>query len=215
MRNLKCVLTAVLILTMPFPVLAQEPRGIVAHTVALYTTYMCPAAGCAGDLVSCPAGQAIVTAKITYLFMEGVCDDGGTTACRGRLRGLLQDCLHPTRDLNSRGAILSITMQGKFRFCFDDAAVSDCSGTPPAAEVVGEGVNRMQGRVWLGIPGPIQASDELTLTQNRFFTVDGRRVRIDSIITTYNAILQPDLFFNNCGGTGCGLAGTAVSTMSR
>lgn len=205
-----------LMLTISAPVLAQAPRGIVANTVALYTIdYACGAVGCTGHLLACPAGQALVTAKITYLFMEGVCDDGGATQCNGRLRGLLEDCLLPARDVNIVGSIMSLRMRGQFRFCFDDTATSDCTGTPPAAEVVGEGVNRMQGRAWLGFPGPIHAHDELILSATRSFTVDGKEVRIQSIETVYDALLQPDLFFNNCGGGGCGLSGSAVSATSR
>lgn len=211
MTKLTCILTG-LLLTASAPALAQPPRGIVANTVALYTIdYACGTVGCTGHLLACPAGQALVTAKITYLFMEGVCDNGGATQCQGRLRGLLENCLLPARDVNIVGSIMSLTMQGQFRFCFDNTATSDCSGTPPAAEVVGEGVNRMQGRAWLGWPGPIHANDELTLNSTRPFTIDGREVRIQSIETVYDALLQPDLFFNNCGGRGCGLAGTAVS----
>lgn len=210
MRTLTSALTG-LLLTVSASVSAQAPQGIVANTVALYTVdYACSSAGCTGHLLACPAGQALVTAKIKYLFMEGVCDDGSATQCNGRMRGLLEDCLLPGRDVNIIGGIMSLRMQGKFRFCFDGTAISDCTGTPPAAEVVGEGVNRMHGKAWLGFPGPIHATDELILETTRPFTIDGKNVHIQSIVTIYDALLQPDLFFNNCGGRGCGLSGTAV-----
>jgi len=211
MKKLLPPLAAVLMLTLPGPLLAEPSRGIVAHTIGTYTKdFSCARTGCAGDLVTCPVGEGLVTAKITYLFMEGVCDDGGPTPCDGRLRGLLENCLNPTRDLNVRGGMMSLTMQGKFRFCFDDTAMSDCTGAPPAATVVGEGVNRMQGRVMLGARVPILASDELILTAAPAFTIDGREARIDATLTIYDATMQPDSTANNCGGNGCGFAGTAV-----
>lgn len=214
MKTLLYALTSMVMLAVPVPLLAEPPQGIVAHTIATYTTdFNCAGRGCTGDLITCPVGQALITAKMIYLFMQGVCDDGGPTPCNGRLRGLLENCLDPASGLNVRGAILSITMRGKFRFCFDDTAVSDCTGTPPTAAVVGEGVNRMQGRALLGSAGPIQASDELTLTDTQEFTIDGVVTRVRSTLTIYDSLLQPDFF--NCGGTGCGLAGTAVSNTSR
>lgn len=147
-----------------------------------------------------------------YLFMEGVCDDAGPTPCNGRLRGLLQNCLHPRTGINVRGSILSITMQGKFRFCFDDTAMTDCTGTPPAAAVVGEGINRMQGRLLLGGRAPMQASDELILTDAQYFTIDGKEARIRTKLTVYDSALEPP---NKCFRKGCGLAGTAVSNARR
>lgn len=200
---------AAMLFTTSTPVLAQAPEGIVANTAALYSIdYGCSGQGCTGHLLACPAGQALVTAKITYLFMEGVCDNGGAVQCNGRLRGVLEDCLLPARDINVIGNIMSVRMRGRFRFCFDDTATSDCTG--PAVEVVAEGVNRMHGKAWLGFPGPIHATDELIVTGTRSFIVDGKTVRIPSAVTIYDALLQPDLFFNNCGGSGCGLSGTAV-----
>ena len=122
----------------------------------------------------------------------------------------MENCLDPRSGLNVRGRILSITMQGKFRFCFDDTAASDCTGTPPVGAVVGEGVNRMQGRLLLGSQAPMQASDELRLTDTDDFTIDGKKTRVRSTLTVYDSTLQPDFF--KCGRRGCGLAGTAVES---
>lgn len=214
MKKLLYALMAMLMSTLPVTLLAEPPQGIVAHTIGSYTTdFTCADGGCTGDLVTCPAGQALIRAKMIYLFMDGVCDDAGPTPCNRRLRGLLENCLDPKRGLNTRGAILSITMKGKFRFCFDDTAASDCTGTPPAGAVVGEGVNRMQGRVSLRSRAPMQASDELILTDTQDFTIDGKETRVRSTLTVYDSTLQPDFF--NCPKTGCGLAGTAVSHTSR
>jgi len=211
MKKLLYALTGMLMLALPVPLLAEAPRGIVAHTVGTHSTdFTCAVTGCAGDLVTCPVGHGLVTAKITYLFMEGICDDAGPTPCNGRVRGLLENCLDPRRGINVRGAILSITMQGKFRFCFDDTAASDCTGTPPAAVVVGEGVNRMQGRALIGVRAPIQASDELILQDAPGFTIDGREVRVGPTLTIYDATLQGDFTANRCRKATCGFAGTAV-----
>lgn len=218
-KKLLYALTGMLMLTSAGPLLAewpQGPQGIVAHTIGTHTTDLtCAGTGCRGDLVTCPVGQGLVTAKITYLFMEGICDDLGPTPCNGRMRGLLENCLDPRRGLNVRGAILSITMQGKFRFCFDDTAASDCTGTPPAAAVVGEGFNRMQGRALIGVRAPIQASDELTLTDAQEFIIDGKVVRVRPTLTLYSATLEGDFTANRCRRTTCGFAGTAVSGSSR
>jgi hypothetical protein len=111
--------------------------------------------------------------------------------------------------------MLSLTMLGKFRFCFDDTAASDCTGTPPAAIVVGEGINRMQGRVQLGSRAPMQASDELILTDAQPFTIDGNEARVDATITIYDATMEFDPLGTNCGGKGCGFAGTAVLSPGR
>jgi hypothetical protein len=104
--------------------------------------------------------------------------------------------------------------------CFDNAAVSDCTGSPPAATIVGEGVNRLQARQLVGVSAPIQANDEVTLTRTKHFTIDGKNTQIRATLATYDATLQPDLAGDNCaaanGGTpGCGFAGTAVSTKSQ
>ena len=204
MKRLVYALAGVLMSTLPAPLLAEPPKAIVAHTIGSYTTdFSCAGGGCVGDLIACPAGQALMTAKMIYLFMDGVCDDAGPTPCKRRLRGLLENCLDPSR-------ILSITMQGKFRFCFDDTAASDCTGTPPVGAVVGEGVNRMQGRLLLGSQAPMQASDELRLTDTDDFTIDGKKTRVRSTLTVYDSTLQPDFF--KCGRRGCGLAGTAVES---
>ncbi len=209
MKKLVYALTGVLMSTLPAPLLAEPPKAIVAHTIGSYTTdFTCAAGGCVGDLVSCPAGHALMRARMIYLFMDGVCDDGGPTPCHRRLRGLLENCLDPRSGLNVRGRILSITMQGKFRFCFDDTAASDCTGTPPAGAVVGQGVNRMQGRVMLRSGAPMQASDELLLTDTQDFIIDGKETRVRSTLTVYDSTLQSDFF--KCGKSGCGLAGTAV-----
>src|SRR5262245_54163500 len=144
MRTLLFPLTALLTLGLPGSIGAETPQGIVAHTIGTYTKdFSCARAGCVGDLITCPAGEALVTARITYLYMEGVCDDAGPTPCNGRLRGLLQDCLNPSRDLNVRAGMMSLTMTGNFRFCFDDTATGDCTGNPPAGQIVGTGSNRM------------------------------------------------------------------------
>jgi len=216
MKKLLCALTGMLMLTSAVPLLAEGPQGIVAHTIGTHMTdFTCAVTGCRGDLVTCPVGHGLVTAKITYLFMEGICDDLGPTPCNGRMRGVLENCLDPRRGLNVRGGILSITMQGKFRFCFDDTAASDCTGTPPAAAVVAEGVNRMQGRALIGVRSPIVASDELILTDAQDFTIDGRQARVRPTLTIYDAMLQGDFTANRCRKTTCGFAGTAVSGMSR
>ena len=213
MKTLLYALTNTLMLTLPVPILAQPAQGIVANTIGTYTIDLtCVWGGCAGDLVTCPAGQALMTAKMTYLFMDGVCDDAGQTPCNRRLRGLLEDCLDPRSGLNVLGSMLSITMQRKFRFCFDNTAVSNCTGTPPAAAVVGEGANRMQGRLLMCAQVPIQASDELRLTATRYFTIDGKTTQVGPTLTIYDATMQSD--FLQCG-TGCGLAGTAVGNTSR
>jgi hypothetical protein len=211
MKQLLYTLTGISILALPVPLPAEGPEGIVAHTIGTHTTDVaCARTGCAGDLVACPVGHALVTAKITYLFMEEVCDDLGPTRCNGRLRGLLENCLDPKWGLNVRGSMLSFTMKGKFRFCFDESGESDCTGTPPSALVVGEGFNRMQGRALLGTGTPIQASDELIMTDAPPFTIDGRETQIRSTLTIYDAALQPDFLTNGCGKKGCGFAGTAV-----
>ena len=211
MKTPRYALTGMLMLTLPVPLQAERPRSIVAHTIGSYTTdFSCPSGGCTGDLIACPAGQAMMTAKMIYLFMDGVCDDAGPTPCKRRLRGLLENCLDPRSGINVRGKMLSITMQGKFRFCFDDTAASDCTGTPPVGAIVGEGVNRMQGRVMLGSGAPMQASDELLLTDTEEFTIDGKETRVRSTLTVYDSTLQSDFF--KCGRRGCGLAGTAVES---
>ena len=211
MKTPRYALTGMLMLTLPVPLQAERPRSIVAHTIGSYTTdFSCSSGGCTGDLIACPAGQAMMTAKMIYLFMDGVCDDAGPTPCKRRLRGLLENCLDPRSGINVRGKMLSITMQGKFRFCFDDTAASDCTGTPPVGAIVGEGVNRMQGRVMLGSGAPMQASDELLLTDTEEFTIDGKETRVRSTLTVYDSTLQSDFF--KCGRRGCGLAGTAVES---
>jgi len=211
MKTPRYALTGMLMLTLPVPLQAERPRSIVAHTIGSYTTdFSCSSGGCTGDLIACPAGQAMMTAKMIYLFMDGVCDDAGPTPCKRRLRGLLENCLDPRSGINVRGKMLSITMQGKFRFCFDDTAASDCTGTPPVGAIVGEGVNRMQGRVMLGSGAPMQASDELLLTDTEEFAIDGKETRVRSTLTVYDSTLQSDFF--KCGRRGCGLAGTAVES---
>jgi hypothetical protein len=214
MRRLVYALTGVLMSTLPVPLQAEPPRAIVAHTIGSYRTdFTCANGRCVGDLVTCPAGHGLMTAKMIYLFMDGVCDDAGPTPCKRRLRGLLENCLDLKSGINVLGRMLSITMHGKFRFCFDDAAASDCTGTPPAGAVVGEGVNRMQGRIMLRSGAPMQASDELLLTDAQDFTIDGKETRVRSTLTVYDSTLQSDFF--KCGKTGCGLAGTAVLQTSR
>jgi hypothetical protein len=214
MKKLLYALTGVLMSTLPTPLLAQSPGEIVAHTIGSYTTdFTCARGGCTGDLIACPAGQALMTAKMTYLLMDGVCDDAGPTPCRRRLRGLLENCLDPKSGINVSGAIVSITMHGKFRFCFDDTAASDCTGSPPAGAVVGEGVNRMQGRFMLRSGAPMQASDQLILTDTQDFTIDGQETRVRSTLTVYDSTLQSNFF--KCGRSGCGLAGTAILGTSR
>lgn len=224
MKKLMSTLTGMLMLTLPATILADPPRGIVAHTVGTYTVdFSCAGAGCAGDLVTCPVNQGLLSAKITWLFVEGVCDDNSPTPCGGRLRGLLEDCLNPALpgpNLNVGGAILSLATQGKIRMCFDNTAVSDCTGSPPAATIVGEGVNRLQGRQLLGVLAPITHNDEVTLTKTKHFTIDGKETSIRATLATYDGMLQPDLENDNCkhangGVPGCGFAGTAVSTKSK
>jgi hypothetical protein len=211
MRTFLLPVTALVMLGLPGSIGAETPQGIVAHTIGTYTKdFSCARNGCVGDVITCPAGEALVTAKITYLYMEGVCDDAGPTPCNGRLRGLLQDCLNPGRDLNVRAGMMSLTMTGNFRFCFDDTAKGDCTGNPPPGQIVGAGVNRMQSRVLLGGRVPISSSDELIMSDAPTFTIDGKEVRIDTPLTIYDATMQPDTLGSNCGGGGCGFAGTAV-----
>jgi hypothetical protein len=217
MKKPMAILAGVLMFMLPTMSKADSPSGIVAHTIGTFTAdFACAATGCAGDIISCPVGEAILKAKIRFLYMEDICDDDGSTPCGEQLTGLVEDCLNPSTGLNIAGAIASLTLQGKVRVCFDDTApLSDCTGNPPTGSIVAEGVSRLQARQLLAAGGapvnaPSQNSDEITLTKASGFTINGKKVRLRTSRAVYQATGQPDVNGDNCGGS-CGFAGTAVS----
>lgn len=201
---------------------AENAQGIVAIWNGASTRSLpqafggtCPNTGCQGDLVTCGPGEALVVAKFAYSMLEGICDDDGPTPCAGKATGINEGCFDLTsppagKDIKVSGTILSVTVHGKERYCFDENALSDCTGASPNAAVMGEAAAVYQSRQMLSAPGPSQATIEHTLEDTNEFTLNGQKTRLKIgkvLISQFTA--EPNSG-TNCGGAGCGFAGNSV-----
>lgn len=200
---------------------AEPARGVVGLWSGVYRQNapqpqgLCPATGCVGDLVTCGPGEGIVISTFTFSLLEGVCDDAGATPCAGKTTGLSEGCFDLTppptgRDIKVAGTVLSITTHGKDRFCFDAAALSDCSGSPPSATVISEGPTVIQLRQTPAFTGPYQGTTEHRLEETNEFTQNGRSKRLRKGTVVVGQFTSEPNPGDNCGGSGCGFAGASV-----
>jgi hypothetical protein len=219
---LMLVSIGILLCTLPASSSAEEARGMVSvwsgtskDDVPQTFGGTCASAGCQGDLVTCGPTEALFVAKVTFSFLEDVCDDDSATPCAGRATGISEGCFDLTpppagKDINLNGNVLSVNARGKERYCFDESAQSDCSGSPPSAAVMAEATTVLQFRQFPPQTGPSQASAEHTLGTLQEFTLDGKSTRLKVgkvLISQFTA--EPNAG-DNCGGGGCGLAGNSV-----
>lgn len=201
---------------------AENAQGLVAiwngaSTRSLPQTFggTCPNSGCQGDLVICGPGEALVIAKFTYSLLEGICDDDGPIPCAGKATGINEGCFDLTpppagKDIKISGTILSVIVPGRERYCFDENALSDCTGAVPDAAVIGEAATVHQARQMLSAPGPSQATIEHTVETTNTFTLNGQTTRLKIgkvLVSQFTA--EPNMG-TNCGGAGCGFAGNTV-----
>ena len=175
--------------------------------------------GCTGDLVQCPAGSGMNVSKMTYSLLEGVCDDAGDRACRGRLTVLQEGCFDLRRDIKRNGTITTETLRGGFRVCFDETGASDCTGSPPSAMVIAKADSLCQVReidVPEGTSPPVQITCDGQITDKKRFTIDGAKVRYPARSLTFHATGQAEVNRDKCvgenGTPGCGVSGVSVAT---
>ena len=156
----------------------------------------------------------MITTRLTHLFIEGICDDAGTPPCDGRLTTMDQECLDTDKGIKTAGPIVSNTSRGQFRSCFDNMAMSDCTGSSPAAIIISEGESRAQVRqIKPDTPNvPDGGNVELVLEKTTEFIIDGKTRELEFEVIVGDFMLEPDTNMNNCGGTGCGVAATFVSS---
>ncbi len=215
MNKLIWIMLGTLMFAVLKPAHAESTGGIVAHAFGTVTGTLPqdPDDLVSGDLVTCQATEILISVKLTYLFLEGVCDDGsGATHCAGRVTALDEECLNPGTDLKLIGLIVSQTPRGQFRICFDNSAQSDCSSdTPPYEAIIGKGPSRAQVRLFTGALTPAQGNVELDVTSAKTFRIDGAKRRLRRDVSVGDFTLEPDKDSDNCGGVGCGIAATFVS----
>lgn len=204
------------------PSRAENAQGIVAIWNGASTRSLpqafggtCPNTGCQGDLVSCGPGEAFVIAKFTYSLLEGICDDDGLTPCAGKATGVNEGCFDLTpppagKDIKIRGTILSVIVHGRERYCFDENALSDCTGAAPNAEVIGEASAVYQSRQMLSSTGPSQVTIEHTLEDSNKFALNGKKMSLKIGTVLVSQFTAEPNSGTNCGGSGCGFAGNTV-----
>lgn len=178
--------------------------------------------GCTGDLVQCPAGSGMNISKMTYALLDGVCDDAGNRACRGRLTVLQEGCFDLRRDIERNGTITAGTLRGKFRVCFDETGASDCTGSPPSAMVIAKADSLCQVReidVPEGASRPLQTTCDGQITDRTRFTIDGTKARYPVRSLIFHGTGQGEVNGDKCatenGTPGCGLSAVSITTGRR
>jgi len=221
MLKLVFTLMGILMMLLPVPILAHGPRvaGIVGIENGAEKSFPdCTTGGdCVGDLVTCAEGDIRISAVAKITFLEGICEDGGSLPCAGRLYALDELCSNPLNDVQVDIPLLSFTQRGKFRICFDNSGTTNCTGSSAAlkaadVKIIADGDTRSQARAFLlGPPptlSPAAVSLERIVENTKPFFLDGRLKRFEGKVLTGDGTAVADPTNGNCGGNGCPIAGT-------
>jgi hypothetical protein len=170
-----------------------------------------------GDLVTCAKGDIRISAVAKITFLEGICRDGSSLPCAGRLYALDELCSNPQNDVQMTPPLLSFAQRGRFRICFDNHGTTNCTGSSAALQaanvkIVVDGTTRSQARAFLlGTPptlSPATVSLERIVENTKPFVLDGKLKRFEGKVFTGDGTAVADPTNGNCGGNGCPIAGT-------
>jgi len=173
---------------------------------------------CVGDLVTCTLTQGINITKIKFSYLEGVCDDLSSTAaehCNGKFTQLEEECgtASPPNVISSGDVSVSHVV-GLTRTCYDAAGVGDCTGSPPAGQVIYQGSTRTQTRSVAGLSRrDISGETNRTAGSVSRFTFNGRgrRLRFGRTMLTIGTAADA-----SCGFPptlpACGIAGSSFKS---
>ncbi len=210
---------------LPSTVSAARTRGIVAVWAGTFTTNTpplgggtCAASGCVGDLVTCTAIQGINITKVTFSYLEGVCDDLSSVAaeqCGGEFTQLEEECGGAgTPSQTTVGGLIMGHVTGETRTCFDPTGGGDCTGATPGGSVVAAAVTRTQTSFITG-SGRLDVASEANGDAGSVasFTFNGhnRKLRFAKK-TTFSSATAADV---SCGTPvlpDCGIAGSTFSS---